>query len=156
MRTATSIAFVVLVSIAAALPTSRTGEPRTLVVATLDIARADAFIGDLRFSGARRVYAAGSASLASAQRIGQAMDIPVVTGTGLTGDPVRDAAVIAGDLRAGAGGVTVVLVDQALALPFLRQVTNQPRSSFPLSGSPGRMWFVTLTPDYTSVVRGSF
>lgn len=156
MKSACSIAFVLLVSTAAALPSAHRDEPRTLVVASLDTARADAFIGNLRSSGARRIYAAGGASLAAAQRVGQAMDIPVASSTRLTGDLTKDAAAIAGEVRAGAGGVSVVLIDQALALAFLREITNQPRSSFPLSGSPGRMWVVTLAPDYTSVVRGRF
>ena len=155
MKALAALSLVLLVSAASPLQPG-VNTQLTLVVATLDSTRADAFIGDLRFSGAQRVYAVGGASLAAAQRVARAMGIPVIADTNSAGDADTDAGRIAAHLRATTTGVTVVLVEREFALPFLRHVTSSPRASFPLSGTPGRMWLVTLGGDYKSAIRGSF
>jgi hypothetical protein len=82
--------------------------------------------------------------------------VQVVVDSTLGADQQREASALSDRVRSHGGHVVVVLLDADLALPFLRRVTDQPRSSFALSGVPGRMWLVTLANGHTSAIRGSF
>jgi hypothetical protein len=92
----------------------------TLVVASVDTSRMDAFIGNLRYSGADLVYAAGRGSAPAAQRVGTALGTRVVVDS--TFDADRESAVrrLADRVQNHGGHVVVVLLDADLALPFLR------------------------------------
>jgi hypothetical protein len=79
----------------------------------------------------------------------------VVVDSTLGADHQREASALSDRVRSH-GAHVVVLLDSDLALPFLRRVTARPRSSFSLSGAPGRMWLVTLANGYTSAIRGRF
>jgi hypothetical protein len=131
-------------------------EPMTLVVASVDTSRMDAFIGNLRLAGADLVYAAGSNSARAAQRVGTALGTRVVVDSFLGANKASAASALADRVQSRGARVVVVLLDPDLALPFLRRVAERPRSSFPLSGAPGRMWLVTMTNGYSSAIRGSF
>jgi hypothetical protein len=58
-------------------PVPTRDQPLTLVITTLDSAKADAFIGNLRFAGVRAVYSDGSeAAAGSAKRVAAAIGAP--------------------------------------------------------------------------------
>jgi hypothetical protein len=156
MKLSTACLLGLLVPAVLALRPSTRSESQTLVVATLDSSRADAFIGNLRFAGTELVYAGGVTSAAAARRVSTALGARVLIDSTVATTPGEAAAAIADRVRNVDERVVVVLVDSALALPFLRHVTGQPRASFPLSAAPGRMWVVTRGDGYDSAIRGSF
>jgi hypothetical protein len=156
MKLLGTVLFTALASTAFAPHPSARSEPMTLVVASVDTSRMDAFIGNLRYSGADLVYAAGRRSAPAAQRVGTALGTRVVVDSTLGADRENAVSELADRVQSRGGHVVIVLLDADLALPFLRRVTGQPRSSFALSGAPGRMWLVTLGNGYTSAIRGSF
>jgi hypothetical protein len=156
MKLIGTVLFTALASTAFVAHPSARSEPMTLVVASVDTSRMDAFIGNLRYSGADLVYAAGRRSAPAAQRVGTALGTRVVVDSTLGVDGEEAATALANRVRSAGARVVVVLIDADAAQPFLRRVTEQPRSSFALSGAPGRMWLVSLGSGYTSAIRGSF